>query len=179
MTTSRVAHPYAVALFKETVSQQNLQIVFDDIKSLQKSFAGSSDLKELLQNPTINSTKKNSAVLAIFGNNIAPLTMNFLQLLIQKHRANELECIFDIFETLYNEQNGLVPVQIVSAMELIPTQKEALLTKVSGYAGGKKIIPNYHIDSSLIGGMTIRIGDVMLDGSIKRQLELLQLSLIG
>lgn len=174
MVQSRVAVRYASALFTETSQANTLETTIADVRGLRAMLADSRDFALFVESPIIKASQKSAAMKVIAEKSrFAPTTVNFLQLLIDKSRINELAGVLESFETLYNERQGLIPIMVTSAIELDSAQKDKLMKKVEEYTG-KKPIPSYIVNPALVGGFTVKIGDNMLDNSIKRQLEVLK-----
>jgi F-type H+-transporting ATPase subunit delta len=174
MVQSRVAIRYASALFAETSQSNTLEATIADVRGLRTMLAESRDFALFVESPIIKASHKSAAMKVIAEKSqLAPTTKNFLQLLTDKSRINELSGVLESFEKLYNERQGLIPIEVTSAVELDTAQKEKLVKKIEEYTG-KKPVASYRVNPSLVGGFTVQIGDSMLDNSIKRQLEVLK-----
>lgn len=178
MPQSRVASRYATALFRQAKQAGSLETTIGDARALRSLLKESRDFELFVTSPVIKTAQKDIAFKAI-GEKVAlaPLTKNFLSLLVQKNRVAELADIIDSFETLYNKESNILPVEIVSAIELDNTQKDALVKKLEAQTG-KKAQAQYSVNPALIGGFTVKVGDSMMDGSIKQQLILLKKRLL-
>jgi F-type H+-transporting ATPase subunit delta len=174
MQQSRVAVRYATALFNEALHTQTLEEVITDIRGLQTMLKESRDLRLLFESPIIKSSQKERVLKAFFEKaKFSGVVEQFLLLLVEKSRENEIVPILQSFETLYNAHKSLVPVEIVSAFPLDADQQTTLLSKIERLTG-KKPLPTYRINTALIGGFVVKIGDQVMDGSIRHQLELLR-----
>ncbi len=174
MVQSRVAIRYASALFAETSQSNTLETTMSDVRGLRKMLAESRDFALFVESPIIKASQKSTALKVIAEKSqLAPTTINFLELLIQKSRINELSAVLASFETLYNERQGLILIEVTSAVELDAAQQEKLTKKIEEYTG-KKPVASYNVNPALVGGFTVKIGDSMVDNSIKRQLEVLK-----
>lgn len=178
MAQSRVATRYATALFQEAQQKGALETVMGDIRGLKTMLKDSRDFALFVTSPIIKASQKQIAIKALSARtDFAPLTNNFLALLVEKSRIAELSNILDAFEVLYNGVNNILPVEVTSAIELDAAQKESLLKKLEAQTG-KKPQPTYLVNPTLIGGFTVKIGDSMMDSSIKHQLSLLKKRLL-
>lgn len=109
---------------------------------------------------------------------ITGIMANFLNLLAQKNRANVLPEIASTFQTMVDEDRNICQGTIITAKELQPGLQEkakATLEKITG----KQVVLKSQVDPSIIGGMIAKVGDLVLDGSIKTQLEGLKESIKG
>jgi F-type H+-transporting ATPase subunit delta len=103
---------------------------------------------------------------------------NFFKLLVQKKRANILPDIAAVFQAMVDADNNMCQGTVVSAMELTPelsAKVKATLEKITG----KQVVLTAQIDPSIIGGIVAKVGDLVLDGSIKSQLAGLKESIKG
>ncbi len=178
MAQSRVAKRYATALFQEAQQKGTLETVIGDVRGLKTMLNDSRDFALFVASPVIKAAQKQAALKALATKTgFAPLTNNFLALLVEKSRIPALGDILNSFEALYNAANNLLPVEITSAIELDAGQKDSLLKKLEAQTG-KKPQPTYSVNPTLIGGFTVKIGDSMMDSSIKHQLSLLKKRLL-
>jgi F-type H+-transporting ATPase subunit delta len=174
MNQSRVAARYAKALFEQAQQSNALEAVMSDAQSLQSLLRDSRDLALFFQSPVIKSSQKAQILQALFAKlQLSPVMQNFLLLLVEKSREPEIASVLEMLNVQYNIAKSLVPVEITSALELDADQKTQLLKKIEEYIG-KTPVASYRVDSSLIGGFTVKIGDSIMDGSIKHQLALLK-----
>lgn len=173
MILSRVAYPYASALFQTAKDKDELEVVIADVRLLLSAVTESDSLVQYLQSPIVKAADKKTKLTALFRDQVSNLAFNFLLLLIEKRREGILPETMAAFVELYNKHSGIQPVRVVSAVELNSVQKEQLLEKVRHYTGGK-VDASYETDASLIGGFVVHIGDKMLDASIRHQLDLLR-----
>lgn len=115
-------------------------------------------------------------VVKVFADVLDSLAMDVMTYLIEKDRFNEIAGISREFQKMYNEKNAIIEVEAVFAVEPTSVQKDELNKKLAGMTG-KKIELIVKIDKSIIGGGIIKIGDRIIDGSIRRQFEILRASL--
>jgi F-type H+-transporting ATPase subunit delta len=178
MNHSLVATRYATALFDEATARQLLESVILDVRTLQTLLNDSRDFALFVRSPIIKTAQKTAALKAIAVKaQLLPVTTTFLMVLASKHRASDLASILAAFEALYNEQHGIVPLEVVSAVAMDSAQKEALLKSLE-HRTGKKPVATYNVNPTLIGGFTVQIGDTMIDSSIQHQLVVLKKSLL-
>ena len=173
MILSRVAYPYASALFQTAQEKGVLEEIVADVRLLQAALAESGQLINYLQSPVVKITDKKTKLTALFRDQVSNLSFNFLLLLIDKRREGRLAEVLQAFSELYNKHIGVQPVRVVSAVALNSVQRDQLLEKVRHYTGAS-VEATYETDPELIGGFVVHIGDKMLDASIKHQLTLLR-----
>jgi F-type H+-transporting ATPase subunit delta len=174
MNQSRVAARYATALFEQAQQTNVLETVMSDAESLRTMIEDSRDLALFFQSPVIKSSQKAQALNALFPKmQLTPVMQNFLLLLVEKSRESEILGMLNALKAQYNAAKSLASVEVTSAFELDADQKTQLLKKIEEYIG-KTPVANYRIDNALIGGFTVKIGDSIMDGSIKHQLTMLK-----
>jgi F-type H+-transporting ATPase subunit delta len=130
----------------------------------------SAELRLFLKSPIVKKEQKKSALEKIFEKRIGELSANLLKLLSDKSREALLEDITLHFVDLYNEHSGIIEVEVTSATELGDAQLASLIKKLETVTG-KKILANRSVDTTLIGGLTVRIDDTVIDGSVKFKLN--------
>lgn len=174
---SRVATRYAKAIF-ELAQEQGASSVTQDFELLNATFKQSRDLKLILDSPVIDSTKKDAILKEIFGGKLSPLTDKFLSLLTQKGRSNELPEVVVAYNSLLDEKNNVAGAEITTAIELPSAQKVEIEKKLSAMIG-KTIRAEYKLDANILGGFMAKVGDKMIDASVKSRLERLRSVLVN
>jgi len=164
---------YANALMEISEEKNSFERTMEDMEFVNNTLLNSKELKNVLQNPIISSKKKSTILEEIFSSHISEGVKNFLELIVNKGRENILLEISNRFLELCDEKLNRTKVQISSAIELSDEQKENIAKKLEEITN-KKIISEYKIDNSIIGGFKARFGDTVIDASVKHQLELLK-----
>ncbi len=172
MANLKIANRYAEALMGEVRDLQLVKQVGDDLISIRNIIVQSNEFKLFLKSPVIKNEKKRELFKALFGKSVNPITLNFLYLLSEKERENDLLGIIDAFFRLQEESEGIVKVNITTAKEMSEEQTEQLKLWFEKHLK-KRVRFEIKIDSQLIGGFVADVEDTMFDGSVKHQLELL------
>jgi F-type H+-transporting ATPase subunit delta len=177
---STVARPYAEALFSAVPS--------DDVAKIQAELLSlnvvSSDqtVQSWFKNPFLSQKDKvNSLTAAFSAQHQAPMSelmANFLLVLIQNNRLSLLSDISKQFTLLKNKAEGANEATIISAFDLTPEQLSDLTINLQKKFG-VHLKPTVVVDSTLIGGVRVRVGDQVLDTSVRAQLEAMQAALIA
>jgi F-type H+-transporting ATPase subunit delta len=145
--------------------------VLQEAKAMVQLAAGSKDLREVFQAPSIPSEQKRKLLDAIVAREgFSREIRNFIAVLIDKRRVQLLAPIVHEFEQELNERMGFAEADIASAHELSDTARRELETQMEKITG-KMLKPRYQRDASLLGGAVIRVGSTVYDGSVKGQLE--------
>ena len=124
------------------------------------------NLNSYLSNPTVSKDKGKKFVLSILPENFNQSLKNFFELLVDNSRIIFFVEILQQFHYLENEHNKILEAKIISAFELLENQKDSIKKRLENKFN-KKVVLSCIVDKTLIGGMTIIIGDYVVDGSIK------------
>ncbi|RXK87747.1 F0F1 ATP synthase subunit delta [Chlorobaculum sp. 24CR] len=178
MSSAIAGRRYAVALLEVAVEAGFLERVTEDLRKIQEVIAGSHELVLALKSPLINVDLKSKILEEIFKNEVGEKTMLFLKLLAHKKRAGLLVGVVNEFNALIDERNGVINADVTSAVKLGDDQAKELVNSLSARTG-KKIRARMLLDEKLIGGVAVKIGDTIIDGSISHQLEMLRHSLVA
>jgi F-type H+-transporting ATPase subunit delta len=170
-----VTNTYARA-FADVVFDQRLDAAKTllEAQSLSQLLAGSKDLRQVWEAPSIPAEQKRSLLDAIVARqNISRPVRNFLAVLIDHRRVPFLEPIVKQFEQELNQRMGFTEAEIISARELGEAERRALESQV-GQLTGKKVRAHYLQEGTILGGVIVKIGSTIYDGSVKGQLEKLR-----
>ena len=173
--TQTLARPYAVATFKRAKETNSIKKWSDDL-AFMSAVLSDKAISVVVDNPKVSKQQVFNFVLAICQEKIEKEAEHLLQLLIQNNRLTLLPVIAELFETFKTEDAGLVDVDVFVAYAFSKDDKakfSATLEKTLG----KKVNMKVTVDKSLIGGVLVRAGDRVIDGSIKGQLQQMQKTL--
>lgn len=168
-----VARTYARALYEEAESGSNIESVDADVELIRSTLDGSPDLARFFRSPVISREKKESVVRTLFGDRVGRLTLRFLVMLVKKEREDHFPQIVDAYRAMRDEQLGIVEANARVAWDMDADERSEL-AEALGRLTGKRVRLNVEKDADLIGGLVIRIGDTVYDGSVRRQLEVLR-----
>ncbi len=173
MSNLAVAKRYGQALFELASEKNILDQLEKELTEVMKVIEESDELKKVVEHQLMTPETKQEIFRKIYSDNISAITLNFLLLVLDKRREIALGQIVNQFLNLANEARGIVKAQVKSAAVLSPEQLEELresLVKMTG----KNILLEVTIDEKLIGGLVVRIGDRIIDGSISTKLKMLE-----
>ncbi|MGB3542618.1 ATP synthase F1 subunit delta [Rubrivirga sp.] len=168
-----VARRYAQALAQEAQSQGVLEDVDVDVDLLHATLEGSRDLRLVLESPIYSQEKTRAVLEGVFGSKVSALTSKFLNLLVQKERDGQIPSVLEAYRQLRDDRLGVIEASVKTAKPLAPEQMTELQKSLEARAG-KTVRMRYEIDPSLVGGLVVRLGDVVFDRSVKHQLEMLR-----
>lgn len=179
MRNTIVAKRYAKALFAVGKEENALDAYSDTLGGLAELTAKQPDIADALSNPQYPLEVREKVVdqlVKAFG--ASQVLGNFLRLLVQKRRADILPEIAEVFQTMVDADRNISRGTVVTAIELDAGLKEkvkATLEKITG----KQVIVSTQVDPSIIGGIVAKVGDLVVDGSIKSQVAGLKESIKG
>lgn len=177
MIEKKVARRYALALYETASSMKISDKINQDMLVVKKSIEASRDLKLFLHSPIVSPEKKKKVMSEIFSRKVNKLTLNFLELLVEKKRENHLYDICTDYANLANEKKGILEAKIRTAVALTDKDKKKFSEILKNYTG-KDISAEYSVDKSIKGGIIAQFSDTIIDASIKRQLEILRKKMI-
>ncbi|MGM0419975.1 MAG: ATP synthase F1 subunit delta [Bacillota bacterium] len=173
MIKNEIARKYGQAIFQLAEENDRLEAVNQDLQLLRKTIRESADFKNLLYHPRIERKVKKKLFLEIMEDDITELTARFCQLLIDKRRINYINNIVRDYELRIKEFQQILEVELISAVELPEELAENIRSRLAEILD-YQIELTAKIDEDLIGGMKIKVGDKVIDGSVKSELENLQ-----
>ncbi|HEX7969397.1 MAG TPA: F0F1 ATP synthase subunit delta [Stellaceae bacterium] len=176
---SGLAERYGVALFDLADERKELDAVARDLQALRALLRDSADLRRLIRSPVLSRADQGKAIIAIAQQaGLSSLTRNFLGLLAQNRRLFALPDVIESFLNRLAERRGEVTAQVLSAQDLSPAQRAAIDEQLRK-AIGRKVAIDVQVDPSLLGGLVVKVGSRMIDGSLKSKLHRLQLAMKG
>ena len=149
------------------------ETIAGDLLTVQAAVTLSKELRLLLASPVVSKEKKKSVMAEIFGKKIGSVVSQYLVAIIDKGREDILAEVLDQYFLLRDEQLGIVSVDVRSAVKFSTEQEKSLVRQLESYTQ-KKVRVSFSLDKVLKGGFVAKVGDTTLDGSIRRQLELLR-----
>ncbi|MBD2326533.1 ATP synthase F1 subunit delta [Alkalinema sp. FACHB-956] len=179
LLTSDVYEPYAQALLSLGQSNNLVGDFSNDINLILETIGTSDELAQFFENPFIKDDAKKGVIASLFGGKINPFTQNFLQVLIDRRRIVFLAGICKEFQALVRKLNQAVLAEVTSAVELNDGQKQAIRDRVIAMTGARQVDMETSVDSSLIGGVIIKVGSQVIDASLRGQLRRISYRLAG
>lgn len=166
-----VSKTYGDALFELALEENKLDILFEESKIIKEVFLNHNELLKLLNHPKIDKDEKISVIENIFQERASKDFVGFLTLIVRKERQNNILQILDYFISLVKEYKKIGVAYITTAVELTEAQKQSVEKKLLGTTQYEQFEMNFRVDSDIIGGMIIRIGDKVVDNSISSKLS--------
>ena len=165
-----VSKTYGEALFDIGVEEQALEVLSEEAKAVLKAMSENPDLLRLLNHPKIVKEEKVSVMENIFKGQVSDTMVGFLVLVVQKDRYNEIEDILTYFLDKVREDKKMGVAYVTSAIPLSDAQKNQIKNKLLETTEYVDFEMNYQVEQAIIGGLIIRVGDRVLDSSIRSRL---------
>ena len=174
MIAGSLARRYARALFDIGTDSDSYEQLGNEVESLARIYAASRELAEALTNPIFPRTRRRAILEAILERvSVSVMTRNFALLLMDRERIPYLPTIASELRIMVDERAGRVRAQVASARPLSAEDTSRITAALEALAHKSVVVEISH-DPDLLGGITAKIGDVVYDGSIRTQLELLR-----
>jgi F-type H+-transporting ATPase subunit delta len=167
-----IAAVYARSLFEVAKEQDKLDVVRDQLGEFADALSQTRELQMFFFSPYFSTQEKKDGLDRAVSD-ADPAIVNFLQLLIEKHRMPALFRVRANYDAMWEEENRLLPVQITSAVELDEATVRQLGDRISEQTG-RKVELSALVEPDILGGIVVRVGNSVLDASVRNRLEQLR-----
>jgi F-type H+-transporting ATPase subunit delta len=176
---SGLAERYAAALFELADERHALDAVAGDMRELRAMLQASGDLMRLVRSPVLSRGEQGKAMAALAEDaKLSKLSADFIAIVARNRRLFAVPAMIEAYLNKLAERRGEITAEVVAAQQLTKAQEDALGDQLRRVVGGR-VTMDVRVDPSLLGGMVVKIGSRMVDGSLKGQLQRLQLSMRG
>jgi F-type H+-transporting ATPase subunit delta len=172
-TTS--ARPYARAVYALATESSSVDN-WSEALALLAAVAADANMQKLLDKPQLGKEQKGELMLKVLSDKLNPQQQNLVRLMAENGRLRALPEVAHQFEIYRAEAEGKVEAEVISAFALTSEQEQAITETLKSKLG-RDVSITTSTDESLIGGVVIKAGDTIIDGSMKSQLESLAISL--
>lgn len=175
----RVARRYASALFEAARKdgEQGIESAGADLTVVAEMLASVKYLRAVLEQPLVSQERKMRVIEDAFGPRLGPTTLNYLTLLVRKRREPILAASISEFRRLADEHAGRVSASVEAPRALSDDQLQRLCAALEQRTG-KTVLLTSTIDETMMGGLRVRIGDDVIDASLRARLEQIRLRLV-
>ncbi len=174
-----LAGRYATALFELARDQRQLDAVSASLGTLKQALGGSSEFRTLTESPLVDRAAATKTVAAIAPQlGLDPLTSNFIGVLAQNRRLSQIGPVINAFNTLIARHRGEATADVTSAHPLSDDQIAALKAKLKAQTG-RDVSIDLKVDPAILGGLIVKVGSRMVDGSIRTKLNTLATAMKG
>ena len=176
--TSASAAAFAQAMLELADERQQTDVIAAELAGLGQAVRSTPALRTFFSNPSIKDAEREGVLNRALLPQVSPLAGNFLKLLHTKGKLGELDAIATAFAALIDKRHGKVNVDVTVTKQLGTQELELVRQRIST-AIQKEAIIKQHVDESIIGGIIIRVGDKLIDGSVKAQLRSIEKKLLA
>ena len=174
-----LAGRYASALFELARDQKQLEAVGGSLAAVRRALVESPDLRELTTSPLVTREQAAGAIGATAqAMRLDPLTTNFLGVLARNRRLGQIGAIIRAFGMMFANHRGETTAEVTSAHPLDDDQVRALRTNLRSRIG-RDVSLDFTVDPAILGGLVVKIGSQMIDGSIRTKLNTLATAMKG
>ena len=178
MSNEAVAKRYALALFQLATEQNQLDSVEEELRVVKEIFIGNPGFNQLLKSPKLPLAQK-KAILKETFQDASPFVLNTLMILTDRHRDEYIVAVADSFIELANDARGVAEATVYSIRPLSEDEKMAISAAFAPKVGKQTLIIENILDTNLLGGVKVRIGNRIFDGSLRGKLDRLERELVG
>jgi F-type H+-transporting ATPase subunit delta len=171
MIGTNVARRYAKALFELGVDAGALKPLVAEVTTIAQAYAASGELRATLDNPLLAHDAKRGILVSLAdAAGVSTIVKNALLLLLDRRRLHALPAIAQLLTEMGDLREGILRAEVTTAARL-PEEYYARLAKKLEAMTGKRVVIDRHEDPSLIAGVVTRIGDLVIDGSLRARLH--------
>ena len=174
-----ISERYGSALYDLASEKKCIDSILNDFELAEKVLKESSELRQVIRSPLVNSDEKLNILLKIFSqSNLHDLTTTFLKVLSDNKRISNLISIILQFKKINSEKRGDITADITSADELSEDEKNNITNQLKDSLG-QKLSLNFDVDKEIIGGLIVKVGSKMIDTSIVNKINKIKIAMKG
>jgi F-type H+-transporting ATPase subunit delta len=177
VTNETIARNYAVTLFELARRQDGLKSFAEGMDTVVGLLDQNPSFRLFLETPRIADREKKELLKKVLGNVLPRPLLNFLQVTVDKRRQRLLGLMAEEFHALLDEHLGRTHVTVTVAREIDPESLEELSRKLSAFLG-REAIPHVRVKPAVLGGVHLRTGDTVYDGTLRRRIKQLRKQLV-
>jgi F-type H+-transporting ATPase subunit delta len=167
-----IAAVYARSLFEVAQEQDKLDVVREQLGQFADALNDNRELQVFFFSPYFSTTEKQDGLDRAVSD-AEPILVNFLKLLIENHRSPVIFRVRRVVDELWQEENKLLPVQVTSAVELDQATVRQIGDRIAEQTG-RRVELSASVEPDILGGLVVRVGNSILDASIRNRLEQLR-----
>ncbi|HBQ85385.1 MAG TPA: ATP synthase F1 subunit delta, partial [Syntrophomonas sp.] len=168
---------YAEAFFSIARDNNKIDDYQLELENVVQTIAQVDSLKEYMAHLLIPTAAKKDVLKQLFGEQLSPTTLNFIMMIVDKKRETYLEVIVEEYKDMADEYRNIAKVDLIAAKE-VPEEDVKFLAEKLSASTGKTVQLNMKVDPALIGGVKLRMGDQIIDGTVAKKLDMLKEQLL-
>lgn len=170
---STVARNYAETLLTLANTANDPRGWGNMLRQVASAISGDATLRVFLESPRINAEAKSEVITKAFTDRVPRIFLKFLQQLVRNRRQMLIPAIAQEYDTLLDTSLGIVHARVTLAKDANEDETKAIATQLSSLVG-KTVVPHITVDPDILGGIIVRLGDQVMDGSVRRRLSMLR-----
>ncbi|MDQ0218507.1 F0F1 ATP synthase subunit delta [Peribacillus cavernae] len=178
MSDTSVAKRYAVALFQIAKEQNLLDSTEEELRAIKEVFSNNNEFQSFLQHPKVSVEEKKRVIGEAFAS-LSTQVKNTLLLMTDRHRTDVISQMAIDFIELANEERSVAEAHVYSVRLLNDSERKAVSSAFAARVGKRTLRIENIVDRSVLGGIKLRIGNRIYDGSVSGKLERLEKELLG
>ena len=169
-----ISKTYGDALLEIAKEEKKVDLLLEEVTAVMEILKDNPEFSKLMNNPRISVDEKQTVMSNVFEGRISNELMGFFSMIVNKGRYDHIDEILTYFQDEVKKIKGIGVAYVTTPLELSDAQKKNVEKKLLETAGFKQMEMHYDIDSELVGGMRIRIGDRVVDSSIHTKILKMQ-----
>jgi F-type H+-transporting ATPase subunit delta len=178
MREPTIAKNYAETLLELAQRSGDLRAWGDMLDSLADAMESDRRLRVFLESPRVSAQRKNEVMQKAYGGQLPRNFLRFLQALVTHRRQMLIPAIAHAYHDLVDQAEGRVHASVTVARDADEADRDLVVKQLSRVLG-KQVVPHFHVNPSILGGVIVRVGDTVLDGSVRRRLATLRSRMLG
>lgn len=166
-----VSKTYGDALFEIAQEENKFDLFLEEVKAVKTAMEENPDLFKLMTHPKVVKEEKIKVVENIFEGKVSPELVGLIRMIVDKGHFDEIDSVFAYFIDEVKEYRNIGTAYVTSAVELNDAQKSAIEKRLLATTKYVTFEIHYNVDAAIIGGLVIRIGDRVVDSSIRTKLD--------
>jgi F-type H+-transporting ATPase subunit delta len=178
MRETTIARNYAEAALELARKANDLRGWGEMLDNIANAMESDRRLRVFLESPRVSAQKKNEVFQKAYGATLPANFVKFLQALVRNRRQMLIPEISHEYNDLVDQVEGRVHASVTVAREADEVDRGVIKSQLSR-AIGKDVVPHFRVDPAILGGVVVRVGDTVLDGSVRRRLTTLRARMLG
>lgn len=178
MREPTIARNYAETLVELAQRAGDLRGWGEMIESVAESMSSGRRLRDFLESPRVSAQEKNAIIQKAYGEQLPRNFVRFIQALVTHRRQMLIPAISREYNDLVDQVEGRVHASVTMAREADANDRQIITSNLTR-SFGKEVVPHFHVNPALLGGVVVRVGDTVMDGSIRRRLATLRSRMLG
>ncbi|MDB4908775.1 MAG: synthase subunit delta [Gemmatimonadetes bacterium] len=178
MRDATIARNYAEALLELARQAKDLPGWGNMMNEVAAAVENDAKLRLFLESPRVDAAKKNEVLRKAYGDRVPLTFLRFLQTLVRNRRQMLFPAVAQAYADLVDEAEGRMHADVTMSSE--PSESERVnVAQQLGRAFGKEVVPHFSVNPEIMGGVVVRVGDTVLDGSVRKRLSTLRSKMLG